>query len=751
MQKAGLDPRDFDSYLFHRRVANERKEKINPEGWTAERSQKMLDAYDRNTPELKKYAGEMDKILKEWLYDDPAFDRMYSPALRKYIDENYGYATFDIEGFLIKELGPEAAATSLGETGIPGKIYRQVGTFRSTGPPFTATLLQVMRIKRAMTLNEAKRSIVDMYRHYPKELEGEFFPAKTKWNGKFHQIVKTHHPQLELMTWLDKGKLKGAYVPKFVAKSVQKNPIEAYMVTRIIRATAAPFKALFTQYNPGFYGTNFFRDYNKFVLALPGMNYPRAMWWYAKALKPTARRLYGIPDPVIKEMQKGNSLISVANYRGDVPEDRMLERLLKRYHYMPKLWENKLTKPFQLFFHHLDNVGRGVETVPKVGGYMYLKKKFPDLPKEALHYLVKIGPGSPAFMHRGAAAGIYNSLLLYSNAMKEGPRGLIQYTTVGGPKTQKVLSTKRRKAELAYKTVKYHVIPRIAAILALVGFFGEGIRRVMMGVTEHDMSNYHIIPLGETPSGRSVYLRIPQDEFGRLMGGLMHKVMMQTLKKDAPSWGPELLDYLGGEIPSFNPLVGAMWDVGAYMTGHAPYDFFRRREGYSDLVAEAGGTREAKAFAKYMSNKMGGGIVHRFKTDNPHKVEKEFEKYIAIPGLSNVVGRWIKVTDYGKSEKIREEKFKPLRSEESEKILKARDAMTKMVQGRFKEVTKEERLALFEKLPNMQDRSIMKLMNRRYGNAIMNELLSARNLKERVAVWAWVKEHEMQLKAEGND
>ena len=751
IQKMGLDPTDLSSYLFHRRVSTERAEKINPEGWTADRSQKKLEEYNRNMPALKDFAAELDKIPKEWLYDDPAFDRMYNPALRKYIDENVGYAKFDIVGFLVKKIGPEATASMLGEAAVPGKIYRQVGTFRATGPPLTSTIIQVMRIKRAMTLNEAKRSIVSMYQHYPKELAGEFFPAKTRWNGKYLEIVPTHHPQLELMTWLDRGKLKGAYVPKFVAKAVQKNPIEAFMVTRIIRALSEPFKALFTQYNPGFYGTNLFRDWNKFVLALPGMNYPRAIYWYTKALAPSERRIYGIPDPVIKEMQKGNSLVSVANYRGDIPEDRMAERLLKRYHFQPKLWENKLTKPFQLFFHHLDNVGRGIETIPKVAGYMYLKKKFPDLPPEFLHYFIKIGPGSPAFMHRGAASGFYNSILLYSNAMKEGPRGLIQSLTVGGPKTQQILSTKRRKAEFAYKMVKYHIIPKIAMLLALGGFFGEGIRRIMQGVSDHDMTNYHIIPIGETKSGRSVYLRIPQDEFGRLMGGITYKVMSNKIADSKVSFGMEMLDYLGGEIPSLTPLVGAMWDVGAYMTGHAPYDFYRRREGYSDLVAEAGGTAEAKAFLKYMSNKMGGGIVHRFGTDNPHEIEKEIEKWIAIPGLSNIIGRWIKVSDYGKSEKIREEKLKPIRSEEAKKILRARDALTKMVQGKMDDVTDEERTALFEKFPNMQDQSIMKLFGRRYGTAVFNEFLTARSLKEKMAVWEWAKEHDQKLKAEGND
>jgi hypothetical protein len=521
------------------------------------------------------------------------------------------------------------------------------------------------------------------------------------------------------------------------------------ILAKVARGSAAPFKALFTQYNPGFMGTNLFRDLNKTVLMLPGAGYPRALYWYTKALKPTYRRQYGIPDPVIKEMQKGKMLISVENYRGDIPEDLMLERLLKRYHMKPKLWENQITKPFQQFFYHLDNVGRGIETLPKVAAYMYMKKKFPDLPKDFLAYFVRVGPGSPAFMHRGAAAPFYNNILLYSNAMKEGYRGMIQAVKIGGPETQKLLSSKRRKLEFGYKIFKYHVIPKIAMTLALAGFFGVGIKKIMEGVSEYDMTNYHIIPIGQTPSGRSVYLRVPQDEFGRLMGGITYKMLRAAM--GSPKWGLELADYMAGQVPSLSPLAGATWDVGAYMTGHVPYDFFRMRPAYSEQVGEAGGIREAKEFAKYMSNKMGGGIVHRFGTDNPHEIEKEVEKWIAIPGLSNILGRWIRVSDYGVSEKIRKEALGPIRAELAERRLKARDALKKMIQNKHEDVTEAEKDALFEELPNMQDLTVMKMLGRRYENAIFNALLSARSKEERERVWEWIDQHERKLAAEGND
>jgi hypothetical protein len=58
---------------------------------------------------------------------------------------------------------------------------------------------------------------------------------------------------------------------------------------------------------------------------------------------------------------------------------------------------------------------------------------------------------------------------------------------------------------------------------------------------------------------------------------------------------------------------------------------------------------------------------------------------------------------------------------------------------------------MFIELPGMQDITILKLFNRRYGNALVNALMTAQGKEERLAVWDWINQHEAKLKAEGND
>ena len=39
----------------------------------------------------------------------------------------------------------------------------------------------------------------------------------------------------------------------------------------------------------------------------------------------------------------------------------------------------------------------------------------------------------------------------------------------------------------------------------------------MDGISDYDLSNYDVIPLGLDANGKSVYIRLPVDEMGRML------------------------------------------------------------------------------------------------------------------------------------------------------------------------------------------------------------------------------------------
>lgn len=423
------------------------------------------------------------------------------------------------------------------------------------------------------------------------------------------------------------------------------------IVAQILRATAKPFKAVFTEFNPGFWAFNIARDYRKAVRALPGGSYVNFTKYFLQGIKPAFRSTFGKPDEIIQQMRKGRMFISMGDYRGQSPEDTQLERLLKRYGMVPTAWNNKILRPFGWFFDKMSKTGQAIERIPKVGGYLYLKHH--NLPQgisrimtdQKTAHEVRANIGSPAFLRRGSAAPIYNNLLLFSNAIKEGWRSDWETST-------------RDKAEAAWKFAKYYILPKMVMFGASLGLMGLGLKGVMDRMSEYDKANYTCYPLGITPQGKAVYIRVPMDEGGRLISGLVWKVMQH----DRDHYFTGLFDYMAGQAPTVHPFLMSMGAVIQYASGQNPYDHFRGREAIPELEFAADDSRARIAFAKWISNQVGGGIVYRFGSDKPEQVRTELEKALNIPIAGNIIGRFVKVSDYGIREELRDEKKRSRRS-----------------------------------------------------------------------------------------
>jgi hypothetical protein len=177
------------------------------------------------------------------------------------------------------------------------------------------------------------------------------------------------------------------------------------------------------------------------------------------------------------------------------------------------------------------------------------------------------------------------------------------------------------------------------------------------------MRNYLVVPLGKDENGKTIYLRLPQDQTLQFAGGMLwelFKVNPLATRGKAEPWQAFLqsMGQLGGEVPSVNPLFQAVADLYDYaLAKKNPHDAWRHRPAIRPSLFEADTWETDLAFFKYLWNNVGGGAIHRWPSSYAYEREQgSLEKVLSMPGLSNTVGRLLRVSDYGERELEAEQK-----------------------------------------------------------------------------------------------
>jgi len=413
-------------------------------------------------------------------------------------------------------------------------------------------------------------------------------------------------------------------------------------------------------------------------------------------------------------MLKEKMMISSVDWRGTIPENLQLEQFLKKASMEKTRWDNVIIKPFGKFFNYMSNAAKAMERMPKIASYKYLKEKFPDMSTTEMAHIIRTQAGSPDFLRKGKAFSIYNNILLFSNAMKEGYRG--DYSAYS-----------RNPQGFMWKQAKYSILPKVLTYAAALGLMGAGIKQIMDSASEYDKANYGIIPLGITKSGKGVYLRVPTDETSRFFGGVFWKL----LNLDKNGQLTNLADYMAGQAPTLNPGLDVFIDIAQYASGQNPYDSFRGRYAIPEKVFEASDMRTHKAFTKYVLNKIGTNVVYRFQYDDGVRVKSEMEKVLNYPVIGNIVGRFIKISDYGIREEIRDVK-QEYRMFNARENLDAHEALTKFVNG---EKLNEKEIGILKSHPDLVNRNMEILLGKKYGNVYIEEFLTARDNNEKIIVF----------------
>ena len=741
LKKANLDwDREFGLMVFLKRVALERSLLANPGGWNKELALEKIKALEsvelseRQRENLNTALVNFRLLHEKFFINRAEAAEVFDNKMIELFRDRDAYATFDVQPYLAERYGRSVGM----------KIYQQIGTFQKIVNPATATMMKDIGFIKAVNRNKAIRSVVKFYLQYKSEFGFQIEEATTKWNGKFHEIQESTDSTKGLLTYLHKGKAYGYYVPKEVAKSFDINPWAGTGIAKILSWTAKPFRMVFTELNYGFWIVNaFFRDYQRAIMALPKANIINFTKHYIKGIRPAFKSVFGVPDTVIQEMQAGNMLISIADFRGMTSEDAQLERLLRHYHMQPGKYITNIKKPWGQFFNYMGNAfkqgefymtgaGRALERTTKVAGYTYMKEKFPDLNKEVISHIIRTRAGSPDFLRLGRAHSIYNNILLFSNAMKEGYRGDME-------------AWADNPTEFMTKKVLYTFMPKLLMWAMASGLLGLGLKGLFRNVSEYDLTNYIIIPLGTTKSGKSVYFRVPTDETSRLVGGIFWK-MLNHKELGGMDFQTGLFDYTAGQVPSMGPFWSVLSDTVNYASGDNPYNEFYGRHALDDQTMIAGGMRAHTQMAKYLFNQMGGSILYKFPYDDVDRIAEEMETLFGFPikspvadfviklpeepVASNILGRFIKVSDYGIREELKRGK-RILRKQNMNDVLDAKDAIVKLLN---RETLDDKDVIAMLKKPDIIERNLMVGLSKQYGMVYLEEYMTATSQAEKAYV-----------------
>lgn len=757
LNASGLSWDDFGEALFYKRIIDGDRSKVaNPRGITVDVAKKLYEDLRNKLGDKLPVLDESLKGFQEALMkraDEAYNEGLYSEEMYNDMKKNPTYATFQVLDYI--------------ENGLTSKVYKSIGTLKDITNPATASMEKMIKTVQAVEQNRANTKMVDFLNtNFPDEIK----PATKVFSGKGQRFLESKKDNEELVTLLRKGKLEGYYVDPYIAKSLTNESIgsnlAAVQALRFMNSNL--YRPLFITYSLGFQSFNLIRDFFRFYKNMPDTGYFESLNLYRKSLRAAKIRAFGLPDNPTPADIEANKLIESLEMQkilsvtmndlliGKGGDETQIELLLDKYGVNPKEEDKNVVRKILEFVRQTGDL---IETIPKVAGYRKLTTPKREKGQSLESYIlspkreitkadasfIRRNIGSPDFQDGGYAKPISNEVFLFSNSIIQGIRSDLEIAT--NPKT---------RSGYWYKTAKVNFIPKILMWLASIGLAGSAVKEMMDDVSEYDKTNYTIIPLGRDENNKTVYLRIPQDETGRLLSAILWKTMNmsnndQSVGKDAG----DIISLLGGQIPGVTPTIGLISTTAQYLSGKNPYDYFRGRNVMSDDVFAAGGAESAKAFWGWQFQQIGGGIFGNLFNGSKTPVDKSIpEKIITFPVASNILNRFIKVSNYGRTEMFnqiqdnyaqvdakRRLEEKDIAREYADKVVKgemtAVEANNKMLTERFG--GEPENDDQYKEAQRLQNRLHLNLMLGKQ-DPVVNALIYARQNEEKAAILSKAKE-----------
>jgi len=679
LEQAGAEMRDLGVFLGLRRAATERKWMANPLGIRGEQAEQLLsELRDRLGPEkyraVEAAAADWFKVRQEYVIPILEHSGYVSDELMQLIKDNENYATFNVQDYIDDTFG--------GNTGA--RIYRQIGTLEDIEDSFTASLLKDLSLIRAAVVNDGKRSLVGLIQ---SEFPGDTQDAAKKWNGQYWEFVEPTDRDSRLMIVMKQGKAEGHYIPAELAEWYERDQIRAAFVAKALRYSAAPFRAIWTSYNPGFGIWNLQRDFRAACKKLPGPAHKmpfKLVATYAGTFRDAALDAFADKStPLVRELYRQNALIAGRHY--EALERQGLETEYERQAMSYALGTDKATSPWGKALSGLNRFNAFMERWSKIASGKYLKTEFPQMGPKQLAHIVRHRGGSPDFLTGGKLRMAYNNLFMFSNAQTQDLRASAE-------------AIRENWSSYLIKTALYDILPKVMGYALATGAAGaiyrhiygrddeeDWIKKVLDRVPQQDKENYQIVPLGLTEDDEAVYIALPSDHVGQLVGNIVWTSLEQSKNARPEDFGDILQAQLPFSTTNMNPFLKVAADFLQYAAGRNPYDPFYGSTMIPETVFEAGGLRALKELGKSEWNRLFGQL-YRFRRGTASDIKGDVAKILDIPVAGPFMRRFVRVSRKGLDDALRRE-LEVVTKEQARKSVGIGDIVAK----RAKEVGRDAR------------------------------------------------------------
>lgn len=669
LEAIGLSEGDLGMLLQLERGLGDRKDIANPYGLQGDFSKETLEYLGTYLEKKRGISAEQFQVLQQVAkkFREFTFSKVEEAAKvgvysQKFFNETAKpnkdtYATYQVIEYIHDNY-------------VSAGIKHAVGTVKPIENPVVSTLLKTMAVIEQIELQKGKIAVIEQLRaNFPSDISD----AKAIRPQGVRVGWRPEKNMAHLEYYKD-GVKAAVNVDPYIAKMFEHyTPTEMHTAVQVSSSFNRLFKPIVTTYNLswGFY-SNIVRDtsrtYKNLGAILPQVGNKKGM----SIAEYVYRWIQSVPEgknfqkhnitPLLKEMLKNKAFSTpFTSYDATANEAEWLKPILKKYvsigdDVKQTSFKKRLLRPITKILEGIEYVGSVFETTSKVAGYQVIKSRV-ESGKEA-GYIVRNYAGTPNFMDGGTWKQTDNNIFVFSNIMIQALRSDVELAT--NPTT---------RSGYWYKTFQVDILLKMLMLAGASGLFGELIKEIYSKATEYDKTNYIVLPLGIRSNGKANYIRIPQDETGRLFSSIVWKLgsaMTGNLVKPG-----QVASIGAGFIPSVTPLWSIIGGWLNFAQGRNPYDDYRGRLVIDDTTWTAGGLPRITKMVKWTIGETG---LWQFNTYDD-QTETSFDAAIKnIP----VINRALKSTDYGLTEKEKEAKA-VIDKESAQRILREREYLQKAI------------------------------------------------------------------------